>query len=113
MMPIKYPHASVDHVLEHMKPDKLYTSPDLAAAFKVPKQYMQDLLCRLRKAGEIERIRQEDRTYCWARIVRRAPVKLMTSVAGPAYPPDLRSTMLGYDAAFRTRVELAMMGRGR
>ena len=113
MMPQKHPHASADLVLEYMKPDRLYTSPELAQAFGVPKQYMQEVLYRLRRTGYTERTRSADRTFAWSKIIKRTPANLKTSIAGPAYAPDLRSTMLGYDAAFRTRVELAMMGRGR
>jgi hypothetical protein len=113
MNPLKYPHASANHVLDHMKPEMFYTSLDLAESFNVPKQYMQDLLWRMARAGDVERIRFEDRTLVWARIVKRAMTDQNTSVAGPAYPPDLKSTMHGYDAQFRDRMQLAMMGRGR
>ncbi|CAB3644438.1 hypothetical protein [Trinickia soli] len=113
MTPFKFPHATPEQVLERMKPDRLYTSPELAEKFEVPKQYMQDVLYRLGRTGDIERVRQEDRTLAWAKVIKRTPKDLTTSVAGPAYPPDLKATMHGYDAMFQTRVELAMMARGR
>jgi hypothetical protein len=113
MTPPKFPHASTSRILEHMQPDQLYTSPELAAHFGVPTQYIQDALCRMRNAGDIERIPGTGRLCSWAKVANRAAPVLKTSVAGPAYAPDLKSTMRGYDAAFRTRAELAMMGRGR
>jgi hypothetical protein len=113
MTPLKFPHASAEKVLDHMKVSRLYSSVDIADAFKVPRQYVNDLLHRLARAGNVERIRKEDRTLCWARVVKRAPADLNTSVAGPAYAPDLKATMRGYDALFQVRAELAMMGRGR
>jgi hypothetical protein len=96
-----------------MSADKLYTSPDLAKSFKVPKQYMQDLLARMVRAGDVERIRNDDRTFAYSKVIKRTPIDLNTTIAGAPYPPDLKSTMRGYDSQFRTRMQLAMMGRGR
>lgn len=115
----KYPPLKIETILAWMEPNKMYTSTEIADAFGIKsgrgrhRQELYELLVRMARAKHIERCPLVDRTTAWAKIVKRAPIVLNTSIAGPQVAPDLRSTLHGYEAEIRRRVDLCMATRGR
>ncbi len=105
------PELSATGILDRMTPGIVYNVPTVAEWFNVVTGTVRPMLLNLCAAGDIQKCRCPDNSFGYMRPKPHA--ELDTSVAGPARPPNLKSTMRGYDAQFRTRVELAMMARPR
>ncbi|WP_186181696.1 hypothetical protein [Burkholderia gladioli] len=109
---------STDNVFARMLPGKTYRADVIAAKFKVQTAEIRPFLDHLVGAGRIEHSHAKPKVLGFRRPgeapkpVEPTPV-YETSIAGPAIPPDLTSTLSGYDAALRRQFELSMLARTR
>lgn len=102
-----------DDILAFMEPGREYFNADISGHFGANGSGVWNLLNKMVKAGDLEKRREVEGYVYWRPLIVRRREPLNTSVAGPAISPDLKSTISGYDAALRTRAELAMLARPR
>ncbi|WP_186043016.1 hypothetical protein [Burkholderia gladioli] len=106
------------NVFMRMIPGKTYPAYVIAAKFKVPTHAVRPLLNQLVLAGDVEHSNALPKNLGFRRpgqaqrVVEHEP-DCETSIAGPAIPPDLTSTLTGYDAALRRQFELSKLARTR
>ncbi|RQZ18108.1 hypothetical protein DIE15_08215 [Burkholderia sp. Bp9031] len=104
-----------DQILARMSAGTKYEASTVASKFGIKATQMKPLLEALVESGRLTRgARRHGERLCPAYVrPTNADIALResTSVAGPAYAPDWRSTLTGYDSAHRERAELCMMAR--
>jgi hypothetical protein len=110
---------SVENVFARMTPGRTYPAYVIAAKFKVPTKAVRPFLDELIRTGAIEHSHALAKTLGFrkpgappsAPAPARTPFE--TSVAAPATPPNLNSTLTGYEHEIRSWVELCLMTRSR
>lgn len=109
---------SAENVFARMVPGRTYPAYVIAASFKVPTKEVRPHLDALIQSGQIEHSHALAKTLGFRRpgqhpAKKPAPSKLETSVAAPPLPPNLNSTLTGYEREIRGWVELCMLARTR
>ncbi|KVN25590.1 hypothetical protein WJ63_15785 [Burkholderia pyrrocinia] len=109
---------NADNVFERMVPGKTYPAYVVAARFKVPTKEVRPHLDALIESGRIEHSHALAKTLGFRRPgqlpAKEEPAPTAdTSVAAPPAPPNLNSTLTGYEREIRGWVELCMMTRTR
>ncbi|WP_257829207.1 hypothetical protein [Burkholderia glumae] len=104
------------NIFTRMIPGKTYPAYVIAAKFKVQTRSVRPLLDAMVQTGEIELSKALPKTLGFRR-PGEAPKHIEpvyeTTVAGPPSPPDLTSTLTGYEAALRRQFELSKLSRTR
>lgn len=91
------------------------TCAQLAHAFNAAPERVQSFLDALLQGKRIcvdTRV-VADIGYQIVRVSRASREKPNTSIAGPHLPPNLQSSLTGYDTNIRRHIELCMMARAR
>jgi len=106
-----------DQILARMTAGTKYEASTVASKFRINVAQMKPLLEALVESGRLKRgARRHGERLCPA-YVRPTDAEVAqraaTSIAGPAYAPDWRSTLTGYDSSNRERAALCMMARSR
>lgn len=101
-----------------MIPGKTYPAYVIAASFKVPTKDVRPHLDALIESGRIEHSHALAKTLGFRRPGQlpemEAPAAVHdTSIAAAPTPPNLNSTLTGYEREIRSWVELCMMTRTR
>ncbi|MEX3556400.1 MAG: hypothetical protein VB131_07605 [Burkholderia gladioli] len=109
---------NTDNVFARMVPGRTYPAYVIAARFKVPTKDVRPHLDELIAAGRIEHSHALAKTLGFRRPgplpAKEQPTVLAdTSIAAPPCPPNLNSTLTGYEREIRGWVELCMMTRTR
>lgn len=107
---------NADNVFARMVPGRTYPAYVIAARFKVPTKDVRPHLDALIEAGRIEHSHALAKTLGFRRPgplpAKEAPAHAAdTSVAAPPAPPNLNSTLTGYEREIRGWVELCMLAR--
>ncbi|HGF4018904.1 hypothetical protein [Burkholderia cenocepacia] len=109
---------SDDNLFSRMKPGRTYSAAMIAAKFNVPTKAVRPHLDALIVAGRIEHSHALTKTLGFRR-PGQLPAKEQTAaaadttVAAPPAPPNLNSTLTGYEREIRGWVELCMLARTR
>jgi hypothetical protein len=109
-----------ENLLTRMEPGHRYTVYQLAAKFRLKTDDVRRTVGQLVTAGEIQTELASTNTFrqgCTLYFRGAVPVaptvtRIELSVAVRAGPPDLKSTMVGYDAEISRRLQLCMLARG-
>lgn len=112
----RIPYAdSAQKLIDHMKPGIGYLRDDIAEAVGMERAKVGDLLTWMKGKGFISKAPFRGHTCHWQIAEKEPEVEpdMTLSIATPPVHIRLDGTLTGYDAEFRTRAELAMMGRGR
>lgn len=109
---------SADNLFSRMKPGRTYSAAMIAARFNVPAKAVRPYLNALIVAGRIEHSHALTKTLGFRRpgqlpVKEQPPAAADTSVAAPPAPPNLNSTLTGYEREIRGWVELCMLARTR
>lgn len=109
---------NADNVFARMIPGKTYPAYVIAASFKVPTKDVRPHLDALIVAGRIEHSHALAKTLGFRRpgqlpAKEQPPAAADTTVAAPPAPPNLNSTLTGYEREIRGWVELCMITRSR
>ncbi|KML48112.1 hypothetical protein VL15_30590 [Burkholderia cepacia] len=109
---------NADNVFARMIPGKTYPAYVIAASFKVPTKDVRPHLDALIQSGLIEHSHALAKTLGFRRPghepQKEAPAPGGdTSIAAAPTPPNLNSTLTGYEREIRGWVELCMMTRQR
>ncbi|CAJ9928628.1 MULTISPECIES: hypothetical protein [pseudomallei group] len=109
---------SADNVFARMKPGRTYSAYMIAAKFHVPTKTVRPFLNELIARGTIRHSHALTKTLGFLRPGKLAvkevpPPALNTSIAAPPAPPNLNSTLTGYEREIRGWVELCMLARTR
>ncbi|MBY4752289.1 hypothetical protein [Burkholderia dolosa] len=107
---------SADNMFARMKPGRTYSAYMIAAKFNVPTKTVRPFLDELIKRGSIEYSHAVAKTLGFRRPgpmpeKEQAPRVADTSIAAPPAPPNLNSTLTGYEREIRGWVELCMLAR--
>ncbi|MDN7913730.1 hypothetical protein [Burkholderia cepacia] len=108
---------NADNVFARMVPGKTYPAYVIAARFKVPTKDVRPHLDALIRSGLIEHSHALAKTLGFRRPGKEpampAQAAAGTSIAAAPTPPNLNSTLTGYEREIRGWVELCMMTRTR
>ncbi|MCA8326241.1 hypothetical protein [Burkholderia cepacia] len=109
---------SADNVFARMKPGRTYSAYMIAAKFHVPTKTVRPFLDELITRGSIKHSHALAKTLGFLRpgklpVKELPPPTLNTSFAAPPVPPNLNSTLIGYEREIRGWVELCLMTRTR
>ena len=115
--PILSRELSAANMFARMKPGRTYSAYMIAAKFRVPTKDVRPHLNELIASGLIEHSHALAKTLGFRRPGKESkeapPPALDTSIAAPPVPPNLNSTLTGYEREIRGWVELCMMTRQR
>ncbi|WP_233343521.1 hypothetical protein [Burkholderia cepacia] len=115
--PILSRELSAANMFARMKPGRTYSAYMIAAKFRVPTKAVRPILDALIESGRIEHSHALAKTLGFRRPGKQPkeapPPALGTSFAAPPTPPNLNSTLTGYEREIRGWVELCMMTRSR
>ncbi|QVN19424.1 hypothetical protein [Burkholderia pyrrocinia] len=106
-----------DEILARLNPGQVYESGPIAGKFGNNVAQVMSILEALVDAGRLKRGTKRHSGRQYAGYVRMSDVEIelrdTTTIAGPAYTPNWRSTLTGYDSANRERQALCMLARSR
>lgn len=106
-----------DQILARMTAGTKYEASTAASKFRINVAQMKPLLEALVESGRLIRgARRHGERLCPAYVRptdEEVALRSSTSIAGPAYAPNWRSTLIGYDREIRARAALCMMARTR
>ncbi|MEX3628133.1 MAG: hypothetical protein VB138_00345 [Burkholderia sp.] len=109
---------NADNVFARMVPGRTYPAYVIAASFKVPTKDVRPHLDALIRSGLIEHSHALAKTLGFRRPGKQPqkeqpPAAADTSIAAAPAPPNLNSTLTGYEREIRSWVELCLMTRAR
>ncbi|MCW5141096.1 hypothetical protein [Burkholderia cenocepacia] len=106
-----------DEIVSRMNPGQVYEASTIAGKFGVNVSQIKPILEALVESGQLRHgiKRHSGRQYPGYVRMTETEIELRasTSIAGPAYARDWRSTLTGYDREIRDRTALCMMARAR
>ncbi|KUZ98129.1 hypothetical protein WI40_14090 [Burkholderia ubonensis] len=107
-----------DEILATFQPGKVYEATAVAAKFKQRASELKPTLEELVANGRLKRgIRRHGSRispgYTLPTGAEADPRAIGTTIAGPQYARNWKSTLTGYDREMRTRAELCMAARTR
>jgi hypothetical protein len=104
-----------DEILARLNPGQVYEAATIAGKFGNNVAQVKPILEALVDGGRLKRGTKQHGGRQYAGYVCMSDVEIelrdTTTVAGPAYAPNWRSTLTGYDREIRSRIELCMMAR--
>ncbi|WP_175689661.1 hypothetical protein [Burkholderia anthina] len=105
-------------ILATFQPGKVYEATAVAAKFKLRSAQLKPTLEALVESGRLKRgLRKHGARTCPGyALPSGAEVEAQTfgtSIAGPQYAHDWKTTLTGYDREMRARAELCMVARTR